>query len=366
MLGRIASATRPPCTLTASGTSSPASACTTERATARPAFSCASWVLAPRWGVATTVSRSSNGESGHGSSAKTSTPAAATRPSLSAACSATSSTMPPREALTRSTEGLTRRSSSAPTRPRVSGVRGRWTVMTSAVVSSVSRSTIRTPSWAARPTETYGSCAMTCIPNAASRCATRTPTRPRPSTPTVLPASSVPVKRLRSHSPSRRAWCACGMWRAAASSSPTVSSAAETRLAVGAVTTMTPAAVAARTSMVSSPVPARATTRSRGAAASTSASTRVPERTIRASASATAASSPARSVPSQWRTSKPSPRAATVAGLRASAMSTTGWRGGTGSSILGGAGGLAGRSGAPRCAAAQGSGEPRRAVRLTA
>ena len=75
----------PPCTFTASGTSSPASASRTDRATATPAFSCASSVLAPRCGVATTDSRSNNGESVHGSVAKTSMPAAATRPSLSAA-----------------------------------------------------------------------------------------------------------------------------------------------------------------------------------------------------------------------------------------------------------------------------------------
>ena len=47
MPGRTSSAMAPPWTLTASGTSSPASASRTDRATDTPAFSCASSVLAP-------------------------------------------------------------------------------------------------------------------------------------------------------------------------------------------------------------------------------------------------------------------------------------------------------------------------------
>ena len=57
-------------------------------------------------------------------------------------------------------------------------------------------------------------------------------------------------------------------------------------LEVGALTTMTPRAVAAGTSTLSSPTPARATTFSRGAAAIASASIWVALRTITASASA--------------------------------------------------------------------------------
>ena len=81
---------------------------------------------------------------------------------------------------------------------------------------------------------------------------------------------------------------AAGMCRAAESSSATACSAAETMFDVGALTTMTPRAVAAGTSTLSSPTPARATTLSRRAAASASASTFVAERTSRASASASA------------------------------------------------------------------------------
>jgi hypothetical protein len=75
-------------------------------------------------------------------------------------------------------------------------------------------------------------------------------------------------------------------------------SAAETMFEVGALTTITPRAVAAGTSTLSSPTPARATILSRVLAAITSASTLVAERTSSASASATAASSAGRSVPS--------------------------------------------------------------------
>ena len=125
--------------------------------------------------------------------------------------------------------------------------------------------------------------------------------------PTVLPFSSTPVNVLRFHCPARRLASAAGMCRAADSSSATACSAAETMFDVGALTTITPRAVAAGTSTLSSPTPARATTLSRLDAASASASTLVAERTSSASASARAASSAGRSVPSTWRISTSSP-----------------------------------------------------------
>ncbi len=77
--GRISSATTPAaCTLTASGTNSPSRASFTDRATARPALSCASRVEAPRCGVTTTPGRPKSGLSVVGSVAKTSMPAPAT------------------------------------------------------------------------------------------------------------------------------------------------------------------------------------------------------------------------------------------------------------------------------------------------
>ena len=72
---------------------------------------------------------------------------------------------------------------------------------------------------------------------------------------------------------------------------------------VGALTTMTPRSVAAATSTLSRPMPARATTLRFGAAASASASIWVALRIITAAASASAGSSAARSAPSTCRIS---------------------------------------------------------------
>jgi hypothetical protein len=78
----------------------------------------------------------------------------------------------------------------------------------------------------------------------------------------------------------------------------TVSSAAEVMFEVGALTTMTPARVAAGMSTLSRPTPARAITLRFLAASMASASTWVAERTRIASASTIAGSSCPRSAPS--------------------------------------------------------------------
>src|SRR5258706_12599128 len=91
--------------------------------------------------------------------------------------------------------------------------------------------------------------------------------RPRPTTPTILPDSSTPVYFDRFHSPALSAAEAEAVLRATASSSATACSAADTMLDVGALTTMTPRAVAAGTSTLSSPTPPRATTLRLGPAA---------------------------------------------------------------------------------------------------
>ena len=77
-----------------------------------------------------------------------------------------------------------------------------------------------------------------------------------------------------------------------------VSSAAEMMFDVGALTTMTPAVVAAGTSTLSRPTPARAMILRRREAAMASASICVAERTRTASDSARAARRAGRSVPS--------------------------------------------------------------------
>src|SRR5437867_4216752 len=94
------------------------------------------------------------------------------------------------------------------------------------------------------------------MPNARASWATCPPMRPSPTIPIVLPRSSVPSNRLRSHSPRRIASAAHGMCRTSASSSPIACSAALTVFAPGAFITAIPRRVAAGTSMLSTPVPA--------------------------------------------------------------------------------------------------------------
>ena len=78
--------------------------------------------------------------------------------------------------------------------------------------------------------------------------------------PSVLSASSTPSHFERSQRPAHSAAWAWGMLRAWASSSAIVCSAAERTFDCGAFTTITPCAVAASTSTLSSPMPARPTT----------------------------------------------------------------------------------------------------------
>ncbi len=111
------------------------------------------------------------------------------------------------------------------------------------------------------------------MPNASARWATSLPMRPSPTTPSVLLASSTPSQRDRSHRPSTRAAWAWGTLRAWASSSAIVCSAAEMMFDCGAFTTITPRRVAASTSTLSRPMPARPTTTRSAPASSTSAVT---------------------------------------------------------------------------------------------
>ena len=82
--------------------------------------------------------------------------------------------------------------------------------------------------------------------------------RPKPRMPRTLPSSSTPDHFERSHLPSplSAAW-AWGTLRARASSSAIVCSAAVTTLDSGALATMIPRLVAAGTSTLSTPTPAR-------------------------------------------------------------------------------------------------------------
>src|SRR3954453_5385596 len=153
--------------------------------------------------------------------------------------------------------------------------------------------------------------------------------RPSPTTPTVLSVPSPPMNFDRFQAPSRSEASAAGIWRAAASSRATACSAALTMLDVGALTTMTHRSVAAGTSTLSRPMPARANTLRVGAAASASSSICVALRIITAAASARAGSSAARSAPSTCRISTSFPSTSRTLGASSSAIRTTGWVPGT-------------------------------------
>src|SRR5712691_6328434 len=102
-------------------------------------------------------------------------------------------------------------------------------------------------------------------------------------TPSILPRISVPMKSDRVHSPRFTDASACGTERASANRSAIVCSAAATMFPRGALTTRMPLRVAAGTSMLSTPTPARPTTRRRRPASRTGAVTFVSLRTTRAS-----------------------------------------------------------------------------------
>src|ERR1039457_4620162 len=125
---------------------------------------------------------------------------------------------------------------------------------------------------------------MIFISNAAARFTTSRPMLPRPTMPSVLPRSSVPMNFRFSHLPDLVDALARGMERASDNVSARVCSATETALPPGVFITRTPAAVAAGSSMLSTPTPARPITRSFGAAESIPPFTITALRTINASA----------------------------------------------------------------------------------
>ncbi len=185
--------------------------------------------------------------------------------------------------------GFMRASAPASIRPRVESVSGTCSDSTSAASSTSSSVSLRSTGMsAARSSVRYGSYATTPMPKARQRRATSPPMRPAPTRPSVRPRSSTPLRRERAHSPARTEASASATLRAIDSTSASVSSAADTVLPAGAFSTATPRSVAASRSMLSTPTPARPTTRSRGARASISPVTLVALRTISPSASASA------------------------------------------------------------------------------
>jgi hypothetical protein len=130
-----------------------------------------------------------------------------------------------------------------------------------------------------------GSCAITVISNACARAATSCPMRPSPTSPRVFDRISAPANFDFSHFDAFIDASAAGIFRANDKMRPIASSATLRLLAPGAFITTMPRAVAAPTSILSTPVPARAMTRSFGASSITERVTFVALRTTSASAS---------------------------------------------------------------------------------
>lgn len=257
----------------------------TASAISTPTSSCASTVDAPRWGVHTTSGRWVRGWSaGGGSFSKTSSAAAATMPASSARTRAPSSITPPRATLTTRAPRFILANRASLNRPFVSGVIGMCSEKKSAVASASSSDTSLTPSAAAFASDAYGSYATTLNPRPRPRRPTSDPTLPKPMTASVLPTIDTPTYLDRSHRPALMDASAWATLRATEQMRAMPCSAAATVLAVGALTTRQPAAVAAPRSTLSTPTPARPTTLRRPADASnTSLVTWVADRMISAS-----------------------------------------------------------------------------------
>src|SRR5918998_2590419 len=116
------------------------------------------------------------------------------------------------------------------------------------------------------------------MPKPSARCATSWPMRPKPSTPSVFSYTSTPLNLERSQAPAVSDRCACGTLRASARSIARVCSAAVITFDCGAFATTTPRLVAASTSTLSTPTPARPTTFRRSARPSRPSSRVVAER----------------------------------------------------------------------------------------
>mmetsp|Transcript_26064 Transcript_26064/g.50614 ORF Transcript_26064/g.50614 Transcript_26064/m.50614 type:complete len:345 (-) Transcript_26064:228-1262(-) len=268
--------------LTTPTTGSSANALTIDCAISCATLACASSVEAPRCGVAMTFGCLISGHSSSfgGSLSKTSSAAPATCPLSSACRSASSSMMPPRAQLTMRTLGFIDASASALIMLRVSSSSGTCTVRKSARRMASAAVTGSMLSLRAISAGKSGSKPTTVMPKDCMRETTSRPTRPSPSTPSVLPCSSTPTYFLRSHLPAFIEASACATLLASAQMREHVCSAAEMVLPPGVLITTMPRRVAAAQSMLSTPVPARPMQCIFFAASSTPAETVVAERTI--------------------------------------------------------------------------------------
>ncbi len=163
----------------------------------------------------------------------------------------------------------------------VSGSSGVCMVMKSDIFRTSSSVVRRTPMLSATSLGRNGSYPTMVILKAFRRLATSPPTRPTPMMPRTLPFISTPVYLERFHSPLCIESWAKGMFLARVSSMAQVCSAAESMLADGVFMTSMPFSVAAGTSTLSTPTPARPMTRSFLPASITFLVTLVPDLMIR-------------------------------------------------------------------------------------
>ena len=136
-----------------------------------------------------------------GSLSNTSSAAPAITPSVTAFARSASLMMPPRATLIMRNDGLALANMAVLKRLMVSLFFGRCTVMKSDFATRSSNGNNSIFKARARSSDTNGSNATMRIPNAAARCATNLPMRPRPTTPSVLSKSSTPSHLLRSQRP---------------------------------------------------------------------------------------------------------------------------------------------------------------------
>ena len=135
-----------------------------------------------------------------------------------------------------------------------------------------------------------------------ARSATIEPMLPQPMMPRTLPVSSTPMKRFFSHFPAWVEVSACGIWRASAKIIAIACSAVVIEFPKGVFMTITPRAVAAGISTLSTPIPARPITFRFLARSRIFAVTLVAERTASPSYSPMASASLSLSLPrSGWK-----------------------------------------------------------------
>ena len=304
----------------------PSSASRTAAASPRPTRACASNVAPPTCGVPTKPSHASSGLVGRQRLGLEDVGGVAAQRPRSAAAASASTTMPPRAMLTRcAPHGVPsaaacgmRASIEASTRAAVRSVSAQCTLTcVHAAKSSSGEACSRTPSAAAAAASARGECASTSMPSAVAARATPCAMRPKPRRPSRLPPSSKPASSALSHRPSRRPRSAVASCRVDASRCASVSSTTDAVDAPGVFSTHRPAAAAAARSMLSTPTPARPTTRNLPAApaASASAPSVVAERMMTASC---AARSDGSEIGSETTVAPPALSAASAAGAKPS------------------------------------------------